>query len=185
MKKLNLGCATDYLEGFVNIDMNKNIKADVYCNFEESLPFEDNTFDYVYASHILEHISYNNFFKFIEEIWRVCKNGAKIDILCPHSTSIMADAPYHYQRFNSITFDTFTLDGNYHGERYSSARFKINKIELHFVLKYANYRNFNWIKIFGFLNILFNLSKFWQKFMERCWIFGFDEVEYKLEVVKN
>jgi len=184
MKKLNLGCATDYKKGFVNADINKKIKADVYFDFEGGFPFKDNTFDYVYASHILEHINYDKFFSFMEEIWRVCKDKAIVEIYCPHSTSIMADAPYHYRKFNSITFDTFSVNDSYMKERYSHARFNKEKIELHFVLRHANYRNFNWIKFFGFINPIFNINRFSQKLFERIWFPGFDEIMYKLEVVK-
>jgi SAM-dependent methyltransferase len=55
LKKLNLGSGLDYREGWVNVDCNKEVKADVYALAHE-LPFENEEFDYVLASHVLEHI---------------------------------------------------------------------------------------------------------------------------------
>ncbi|WP_373032461.1 methyltransferase domain-containing protein [Sulfurovum sp.] len=38
-------------------------------------PFEDNEFDYVICSHVLEHIPENEFVSFVNELQRVAKNG--------------------------------------------------------------------------------------------------------------
>lgn len=54
--KLHLGCGRNYLKGFINVDVSTEVKADVYCNLEEPLPFKDNSFDLIYGAHILEHI---------------------------------------------------------------------------------------------------------------------------------
>ena len=55
--KLNIGCMDDYKEGWINLDYNKNIKADVYHNLNNiKYPFDDNMFDEVLASMVLEHV---------------------------------------------------------------------------------------------------------------------------------
>jgi len=44
--KLNLGCGDDYKDGYVNLDWNKNARADLYHNLNQiPYPFPDNTFD--------------------------------------------------------------------------------------------------------------------------------------------
>jgi predicted SAM-dependent methyltransferase len=184
MKKLNLGCGKDYREGYVNLDFNKEVKADIYADISKRLPFKDNTFDYILASHIIEHVPREKFYKFIEEIYRICKPGAIIDVFVPHFTSTVAlKVNYHYSYFGIDSFKTFEETSNENCERYCNARFKVLKQELHFV--FEHYENFPFVAVFRILNPLFNLGYFWKHLMERIWPFRFDEIYYKLEVVKE
>ena len=52
------------------------------CNLEtESIPFEDNTFDFVYSKSVLEHVK--NTDNFISEALRVLKPGGVFVGMCP------------------------------------------------------------------------------------------------------
>ena len=46
---LNIGCGNDYKKGFVNLDFNKAIRADIYADISQKLPFDNDTFDYIYS----------------------------------------------------------------------------------------------------------------------------------------
>jgi predicted SAM-dependent methyltransferase len=50
---------------------------------EESLPFEDSTFDLVYASHVLEHVPWHDTIAALQEVRRVLKEGGTIEIWVP------------------------------------------------------------------------------------------------------
>lgn len=56
MKKLHIGPGNTYLPGWINIDIFSNVKADIYSS-ALSLPYERESFDIIYASHVLEHFS--------------------------------------------------------------------------------------------------------------------------------
>jgi predicted SAM-dependent methyltransferase len=54
-RQLHLGCGKAYLPGWINVDIFSTVKADAYHDVT-ALPFERDSFDTVYASHILEHV---------------------------------------------------------------------------------------------------------------------------------
>ena len=184
MKKLNLGCGKNYRKDYVNLDFNHEVKADIYTDISKRLPFKDNTFDYIIAWHIIEHVPREKLFFLLEELNRICKKGAIINVRVPHFTSVIASScPYHWTYWGIDSFKTFEPVSNSNNERYSKARFKVLKQELHFV--FEHYENFPIVGAFGFLNPLFNLGYFWQRFCERTWLWGFDEIEYQLLNIKE
>jgi len=105
--KLNLGCSSDVKEGYVNIDICNPWGLDIIVHDlnKTPYPFEDNTFDEVYASHIIEHL--NDFHKTIMELHRICKPHAKIIIKAPFfaSTKYFGD-PSHKIPFNKSHLPT-------------------------------------------------------------------------------
>lgn len=82
--KINIGGGYKKYEGFVNLDCDPLTQPDYIINLEKDyLPFSDNSVDEVKAYHILEHIG-EGFFHLMKELYRVCKDGAIIDIEVPH-----------------------------------------------------------------------------------------------------
>ncbi len=77
-KILDIGCgysANEYANTICDIqDLSEFYKDKNFIRLEgESLPFENNQFDFVIASHVIEHV--NNFKNFISELERVSKKG--------------------------------------------------------------------------------------------------------------
>ncbi|GBE20400.1 methyltransferase domain protein [archaeon BMS3Abin17] len=170
-KKLNIGSGNDYKEGFVNLDCNKNLKADIYANLEKKWPFPDNSFDYIYASNIIEH--FENIHFICDELHRVAKNGAIIEIIVPHYTGRHAFKILQHKTYFGIgTFGDYTKESV---ERFYPIKFDVLKERLWFFR--PRYR-------LSFINGFFNLSKKWMAISERFNPFGFDEIYYKLKVVK-
>jgi predicted SAM-dependent methyltransferase len=82
MKKLHIGCGRDIKNGFVNLDSVKLPGVDVVHNLNKyPWPFKKDHFDYVYASHVLEHLS--SIIDPMEEIWRITKPDAKVLVNSP------------------------------------------------------------------------------------------------------
>jgi SAM-dependent methyltransferase len=84
--KLNIGCGFNKRPGYINVDKEKACEPDVVADLEGRWPFEDNTVDEVSAIHVLEHLgqSTQSFLGIMKEIYRVCRNGAKVHIVVPH-----------------------------------------------------------------------------------------------------
>ena len=77
-KILDIGCgysANEYANTICDIqDLSEFYKDKNFIKLEgESLPFENNQFDFVIASHVIEHV--NDFKNFISELERVSKKG--------------------------------------------------------------------------------------------------------------
>ena len=116
-EKLNLGCGADYIEGFVNLDGNTKIKADIYHELDRKhlhLPFVDGQFDYIFASHILEHII--NLIPLKKELARILKIGGGMTVVVPHylspdawgdDTHIRAFSPHS---FMELYWDKFKIN---------------------------------------------------------------------------
>ena len=82
--KLNLGSGLKRYDGFLNIDDDPLVNPDYLINLEQArFPFPDNSVEEIKAYHVLEHIG-DGYIPLIQELYRICKHGALIDIVVPH-----------------------------------------------------------------------------------------------------
>lgn len=105
IKKLNFGCGHDIKEGWDNIDVakrNEHIKKTFDFNIFP-YPIKDRTYDYVYASQILEHLFEP--YKVLMELWRICKPRATIEIKVPYYSNKAAYTDMeHKSYFSDVSF---------------------------------------------------------------------------------
>ncbi|MBW4360364.1 class I SAM-dependent methyltransferase [Flavobacterium taihuense] len=83
MKLLNLGCGNAYHKDWLNIDFVSNNGYVAAHNLLNGIPIKDNDVDVVYHSHVLEHFSKSDGFRFIEECYRVLNTNGIIRIAVP------------------------------------------------------------------------------------------------------
>ena len=60
VKKLHLGTSNNILDAWLNTDIVLNHAPVVYLDATKRFPFEDNTFEYIMAEHMIEHIDYQS-----------------------------------------------------------------------------------------------------------------------------
>jgi SAM-dependent methyltransferase len=85
--KLNLGCGQNKLADFVNVDKFAQCQPDVVADLEITpWPFESGSVDAVMMNHSLEHMGQQSsvFLAIVQELYRVCKPEAHIQINVPH-----------------------------------------------------------------------------------------------------
>ena len=91
--RLNLGCGTKRLEGYINVDKFGN--PDLCFDLETfPYPWENNSVAEIEMHHVLEHLGQQTatYLKIIQELYRICQPEAKIHITVPHHRS---DRYYH------------------------------------------------------------------------------------------
>lgn len=123
--KINIGAGDTKLDGYVTLDYDLNSNPDYQLDIEKDrFPFEDNTVEAVVAHHILEHLG-EGYFHCLQEIYRVCKHGAIVDIRVPHPRhdSFLAD-PTHRRPVTIVGMQLFSKKFNKHcrEQGYASSR---------------------------------------------------------------
>ena len=105
--KLNLGCGWNKLDGFVNIDISKEVKPDIVLDIERGLPFRSDSIAYIYSSHCLEHVKPCNWQFVLDEIMRVAKDGCILELELPFDNSKKRSNIGHYRTFYFSSFSQF------------------------------------------------------------------------------
>jgi SAM-dependent methyltransferase len=178
MKKLNLGCGPKPIEGWVNLESTKLPGVDVVWDVNKRpLPFKDNTFAEVEAIFILEHV--DDLIGTMEELHRICANGAKLNIRVPSfSNPFFWDDPTHVRPFNYNSFNYFTSTSAF--PYLSNARFVILKRRI-FYLQAASFFKSRWFvaPLDGMINLK---PAFYEKFFG--YILPSSELHFLLGVEK-
>lgn len=132
MKKLNIGCGSDYKEGWVNVDL-IGVKKDVKHDLNKiPYPFKKNTFDEVLMKMVLEHLE--NPIEVLKEIVRISKNGAKLIIIVPQADSYANKTDIqHKTNFTENSFNKALL------KEYELENLELEKIEFIYKNKWKKY----------------------------------------------
>lgn len=121
--KLNIGSGYKRFPEFLNVDHDPLVQPDFLADLENlKLDIPDSSVEYVMAHHVLEHIG-SGFFGLMKELYRVCQDGAIIDIKVPHHRSeIYYMDPTHVRPITVETMKLFSKTYNqWHIDNYNSS----------------------------------------------------------------
>ena len=110
--KINFGCGNKKMDGFLNADKEAGCNPDQVMDMESfPWPFEENSVEEVVLQHVLEHVGAETetHKRIIQELYRICKPRAKIQIIVPHPRSAyyLADAT-HVRPISAETFNLYS-----------------------------------------------------------------------------
>lgn len=80
---LNIGCGSRFNRNWINIDIQPSDKVVQAYDILNGLPFDDDYFDAVYHSHVIEHISKQDVDYFLAECFRVLKPNGILRVVAP------------------------------------------------------------------------------------------------------
>ena len=93
VKKLQLGTGGNQLDGWLNTDFFPNDRRVAFLDATKKFPFEDQTFDYIFTEHQIEHITYPEGQFMLAECFRVLKSGGRIRIATPDLARLLSVYP--------------------------------------------------------------------------------------------
>ncbi len=88
--KLQIGAGTNLREGWLNTNYFPWQNNVLHLNAAQTFPFADNSFDYIFSEHMIEHIDYNEGLMMLSECFRVLKPGGRIRLSTPDFQFLMA-----------------------------------------------------------------------------------------------
>jgi predicted SAM-dependent methyltransferase len=164
---LDMGCGRSKIPGALGMDVDPQSQADIIHDLNQyPYPVKENTFDQIFAKHIIEHL--DNPRGFLKEVHRILKPGGVAFIETPHfSCRVAYSEPEHklfysYYMFVHLLSDLAKI--NYH--------FKVLRQEITFY------------KLYKACGIKFLANKFPDTY-ERFWTYMFPAENVVLEVKKE
>ena len=98
--RLHLGCGTNKLPGWVNIDAVKGCEPDIVHDISQPLPYNDQSVDEILAEDLLEHFDKYARYVVFEQWVRALKVGGIVTVQVPNFKKILT-------RFFKFGFDNF------------------------------------------------------------------------------
>jgi predicted SAM-dependent methyltransferase len=115
--RLDLACGQHKREGFFGVDIIETDDADLVHDLASfPWPFDDDSVEEVFSSHYVEHTypvgtNRDGLIAFMNEVWRVCKADAKVQIVHPYALSSRAfQDPTHTRFIPETTWSYFNQE---------------------------------------------------------------------------
>lgn len=124
---LDVGCGSKKYPGAIGLDISEDTDADVVHNLDQRpYPFDDDSFDQVLMQDVIEHVE--SPIAVMEELHRICRPGARIQLRTPHFSSVLAYGdPTHRHYFSRIAIESLAEPRFAH---YTAIRFRVVHITL-------------------------------------------------------
>ena len=159
--KLNVGCGTDYREGFINLDGSNTLpKIDKVIDVSsESLlsHFEESKVEYILANDIVEHHFHWEAVKILKDFFILLKKGGMVEIKVPDAEFIIKTWRLSINRKLNLLFGGQDIPQG-HNSKMDESRKKFPQFFCH---------KFGWtrklmkkeLKTIGFAKVMFKKSK--------------------------
>src|SRR6266567_4557245 len=107
---LEIGAGLSKKHDMITSDL--DLKSDYPFDLRSGLPFPDESIDFIYAEHVLEHFNYVGVLDLLGECKRVMKSGAVLKVSVPEAR-IYLDAYARPEGFDHRVYCTYDFGLNY------------------------------------------------------------------------
>ena len=90
IRKLQVGCGSNLLAGWLNTTLYPFDQGAVFMDAARPFPIADDSFDYVFSEHAIEHLEFVQAALMLRESFRVLKRGGRIRIATPDLAQLIA-----------------------------------------------------------------------------------------------
>jgi SAM-dependent methyltransferase len=152
---LDIGCGSAKTPGAVGLDISADTDADIVHDLDVlPYPIADASFDQILLQDVLEHV--REPIKVFEELHRIARPGARIQLRTPHFSSALAYGdPTHRHYFSTLAIRSLARP---RFEHYTAVRFRVVHVTLDMWLPFralgvsalANRRQESYEKYFAF-----------------------------------
>lgn len=113
-KKLHIGCGKKTRDGWLASDLNSG-KGVIFLDATKKFPFRNDSLDYIFSEHMIEHIDYFDGKKMLQECYRVLRPGGKLRIATPDLKKYLSliDEPENVENKKAINFYMKKLFSDY------------------------------------------------------------------------
>jgi SAM-dependent methyltransferase len=124
---LDIGCGSAKTPGAVGLDISPSTAADIVHDLDVfPYPIEDSSFDQILLQDVIEHV--REPIKVFEELHRIGRPGAQIQLRTPHFSSVLAYGdPTHRHYFSALAIRTLAEPRFAH---YTDVRFRTLHVTL-------------------------------------------------------
>lgn len=116
VERVDLACGNNKKDGYYGIDIDKYDFVDHVLDLRfNKLPFEDEQLTDVYASHFLEHLTFEENLFLFNEVYRCMKTGGIFEVIVPHGMSYAGMVDLSHKTFwTEDTFGYFSPENKYY-----------------------------------------------------------------------
>lgn len=96
VRKVQIGAGDNELDGWLNTDLWPRTEAVIYVDMTQPLPFPDGSIHYLYAEHVIEHITHPQALGFLKECRRTLAPAGRIRLATPNLrnlTGLFSETP--------------------------------------------------------------------------------------------
>jgi len=182
---LDVGCGKAKIDGALGIDRAALPGVDIVADLNvRPWPVETSSIDHIVCKHVISHL--DNFIGTIEEMHRVAKPGAIVEILAPHYTSDNANTdPTIRTRAGIRTMNYFCPQYDFKFQYYSDVRFEMLKREISFREAVTDFRlqtKSNFARLLGVEWLVNRFPRIYERFF--AYMLPASEVYFKMRVIK-
>lgn len=145
-RALHAGSGDHHIDGWINVDSGVHNRVEVAADLARSIPFRNESLDYIHSEDFLEHLDLDAGKRFIGEAYRVLRRGGVMRVLTPDLRAIV-DHVYHAREPRHLQWcaDSLQTDGaceafNMHLRMNGDHRFLYDEELLTTLLQRAGFR---------------------------------------------